>query len=570
VEAAKLDALLAATGQLFVTGSRIATRPAELQALHDVVSRSVTDWSRASRRMRLALERSGAPSSLIQATAGIEESLRRVLHDAGRLAAEAADDARAMTQATDEVADRVRRLRMRPFSEACAALPRVVRDLTTDAAKDVELEVGGGAVEMDRAVLDGLREALLHLVRNAVDHGIEPAAERRRAGKPPRGRIVVTAALEGDRVTVTVRDDGAGLDVSAIRVQLERRGLAAPRDEHELAAALFEGGLSTRAVATAISGRGVGLDAVRAALQRIRGNVSVSWVAGAGTTFTLQCPPTRATLRAVLATVGEQLIAVPTSDVERLLRLGPDEIRQVQGREVILTPSGPAPLVPLARLLPPLAGRTAAGSVAAILVRAGERRLAVTVDELIAEQEIVLRPVGRDGSPLPCLSGAAILGNGRVALVLHPAAIVAVGLGLGPGSGPSLATATPVGKTKPRILVVDDSITTRTLEKSILDAAGYDVRTAVDGADGWKALQEHGCDLVVADVEMPRMDGFGLCEAIRRSTRFKELPVILVTALETPEHRARGLELRADAYLGKSSFDQSNLLDTIRQLLGDA
>jgi two-component system chemotaxis sensor kinase CheA len=432
----------------------------------------------------------------------------------------------------------------------------------------MEIEVLGGEVEVDRAVLDGLREALLQLVRNAADHGIEPPADRERAGKPRRGKVSVAAALRGDRLTVTVSDDGAGLDVPAVRARLERRGLPVPRDEQELVRTLFEGGFSTRTEATAISGRGVGLDVVRAAIERIRGSVQVTWVQGRGTNFTLECPPTLATIHALLVAVGPQILAVPTTHVERLLRVRPEDIKHAEGRDVIATPEAPVPLVALARLLPPLVERPVAGPLAVILLRAGERRLAIAVDELVAEQEVLLRPVGRGGEPLPHVSGAAILGTGRVALVLNAAAIVGAGLGLGAGPGVTIAEAPSGRRDKKRILVVDDSITTRTLEQSILEAAGYDVRAAVDGADGWKVLQEHGCDVVVADIEMPRMDGFALCEAIRGSNRFKQLPVVLVTALETPEHRARGLEVGADAYIGKSSFDQQNLLDIISQLVG--
>ncbi|MGH7613625.1 MAG: hybrid sensor histidine kinase/response regulator [Gemmatimonadales bacterium] len=568
VDAEKLDALLAATGQLLVAGSRVTSRPAELQALHDVAARSATEWSRTGRRLRLALERSAAPPALSQAVNGMEENLRHVLRETGRLAAGAAADARALSQVTDDVADQVRRLRMRPFVEACEALPRVVRDLASVSAKEMEIEILGGAVEVDRAVLDGLREALLQLVRNAADHGIEPPADRERAGKPRRGKVSVAAALRGDRLTVTVSDDGAGLDVPAVRAQLERRGLPVPHDEQELVRTLFAGGFSTRTGATAISGRGVGLDVVRAAIERIRGSVDVTWVRGRGTNFRLECPPTLATIHALLAVVGSQILAVPTTHVERLVRVRPEEIKHAEGRDVIATPETPVPLVALARLLPPLVERPAAGPLAVVLLRAGERRLAVAVDELVAEQEVLLRPVVRGREPLPHVSGAAILGTGRVALVLNAAAIVGAGLGLGAGPGVTIAEARSGGGAKRRILVVDDSITTRTLEQSILEAAGYDVRTAVDGADGWRVLQEHGCDVVVADIEMPRMDGFALCEAIRGSKRFKRLPVVLVTALETPEHRARGLEAGADAYIGKSSFDQQNLLDTISQLVG--
>jgi two-component system chemotaxis sensor kinase CheA len=567
VEAEKLDALLAATGQLLVTASRVEHRPAELQALHDTVARSATEWHRTGRRLRVALERSGAPPALVQAVNAMGESLRHLVRDTARVAARAAADARALSQVTDETADRVRHLRMRPFAEACEALPRVVRDLAATAAKDVEIEVLGEAVEADRAVLDGLRDALLQLVRNAVDHGIEAPAQRERAGKPPRGKVVVAAALRGDRVQVTVADDGAGLDLAAVRAQLERRGLPVPADDREVVRTLFRGGLSTRAEPTAISGRGVGLDVVRAAAQRIQGTVDVTWVPGRGTTFTLECPPTLATIRALLAAIGPQLVALPTTHVERVVRVRPEEIRRAEGRDVIAMTHAPVPLVALARLLPPLVEKPAVGPLSAIVVRSGDRRLAVAVDELVAEQEVVLRPVGR-GQPLPHVSGAAILGTGRVALVLNPATVVETGLGQSAGPGITIAEATQADRGTQRILVVDDSITTRTLEQSILEAAGYDVLTAVDGADGWRVLQEQGCDLMVADVEMPKMDGFALCEAIRGSQRFKTLPVVLVTAMETPEHRARGLEAGADAYLGKSSFDQQNLLDTINELLG--
>ncbi len=568
IDAQQLDVLLAATGQLLVTGGRVASQPSELQALHDVAARSAVEWKRTGQRLRLALARSTVPPALLEAVTGLEESLRHVARESARLAARATVNARDLVQVTGEVADRVRRLRLRPFAEACESLPRVVRDLAAAAGKELELEILGGEVQVDRAVLDGLREALLHLVRNAADHGIESAAERERAGKPPRGTVRVAATLRGDRVSVTVTDDGAGLDVAAIRAQLEQRGRAVPIDERELARTLFEGGLSTQDEVTTTSGRGVGLDIVRASVARIRGSVEITWVAGRGTTFTLECPPTLATTRVLLVAVGPQMVAIPTSSVERLLRVRPEEIGHAEGREVIATTEAPVPLLALARLLPPLVDRPTAGALTVVLLRAGTRRLAVTVDELVAELEVVLRPVGRRPMSLPLLSGAAILGTGRVALVLDPVAVVGAGLGLRAEIGRSVAETSPSGPAQRRILVVDDSITTRTLERSILEAAGYDVRTAVDGADAWKALQEHGCDLVLADVEMPRMDGFALCEAIRASKRLRTLPVVLVTALETAEHRAHGLEVGADAYIGKSSFDQRHLLDTIDQLLG--
>ncbi|HEX2091855.1 MAG TPA: response regulator, partial [Longimicrobiaceae bacterium] len=258
---------------------------------------------------------------------------------------------------------------------------------------------------------------------------------------------------------------------------------------------------------------------------------------------------------------------VPTAHVDHLQRIRPEEVRRAEGREVIVTSGAPVPVVSLAAVLgPPLEQRPVSGPAPTIRLCAGDRRLAVVVDELLTEQEVVIRPLERIRTPLRHFSGAAILGNGGVALVLDPAAVIPSGLTLGPGG--SLAPPGSAPAPRRRILVVDDSITTRTLEQSILEAAGYEVLTAVDGAEGWRILQEQGCDLVVSDVEMPRMDGFALCESIRGSQRHREIPVVLVTALEAPEHRARGLEAGADAYLVKSSFDQQSLLDTIRQLIG--
>jgi two-component system chemotaxis sensor kinase CheA len=380
--------------------------------------------------------------------------------------------------------------------------------------------------------------------------------------------VAVAAAMRGDRIVVTVTDDGAGMDVQAMRDQLERTGIPVPAAERDVVNALFAGGVSTRTEATAISGRGVGLDIVRAAAARIRGHLDVTWEAGRGTTFSIECPPTLATIRALLVGIGPQTVAIPTIHIARLIHVSPDAIKRAEGREVIATPDGPVPLASLARLLPPLVERPVTGKVPVVILLVGDRRLAVVVDDLIAEEEIVLRPLNVGRASLPYLSGATLLGSGRVALVLDPPAIVAAALGLGAGAGLTLADTAAEGPAKRRILVVDDSITTRTLEQSILEAAGYEVVTAADGVAGWKALQENGVDLVVADVEMPRMDGLALCEAIRGSKRFKATPVVLVTALETAEHRARGFDVGADAYLAKSSFDQQNLLDTLAQLLG--
>jgi two-component system chemotaxis sensor kinase CheA len=561
-----LDALLGSATQLLVAAAGNASRPAELEAVADGLAATVSHWRRTARRLRLILERSGPPGAA-GALDDLDARLHRLAHDGARLAAGLGRDARRVSRAADEVLGRVRGVRLRPLADACDGLPRAARDLAAATGKEVELEIVGGDVQADRAVLDRVREALLQLVRNAVAHGIERPDERESAGKPRRGRITIGAAFRGDRIAITVADDGAGLNVTAIRSRLARLGRPAPADEQALVRGIFEGGLSTTTDATMISGRGVGLDIVRAAMVALRGGVEVTWVAGKGTTFTLTCPPSLASVRALLVLVGSQVLALPTANVERVLRVTPGEVRRAEGRDV-LEGEAPIPLVALARLLPPLPERPMAGATPVVILAAGERRLAIAVDELIAEQEIVLQQLGSGAHGLALLSGATMLGTGAVVLVLDCVALLAAGVALVSGgvARAEMKGAAPVRRT---VLVVDDSLTTRTLEQSIMEAAGYDVLAAVDGADGWKVLQERGADAVVADVEMPRMDGFALCEAIRSAKRFKELPVILVTAMETPEHRARGLEVGADAYIGKSSFDQENLLATLRQLLGE-
>ena len=564
-----LDALLASTGQLLVSEGRLASRPAEMGALAESAARLAADWRRSSRRVVSALGMVESSAAATRAVRDATDRLTVLARALGTAVAELAGDARTVARASADVVDQVRRMRMRPLADAFERLNRVVRDIATAESKEIEVVVSGGDVEADSAVLEGLNAVLLQLVRNAGDHGIEPPAERERKGKPRRGRISVEATLSGGRIVITVSDDGAGLNVPAIREQLERRGTPVPADERELARAIFEGGLSTRADATVISGRGVGLDIVRAWAEQIRGTVDVAWREGLGTTFTVECPPTLATLRALLVAVGSQTLALPTSHVVRVARIDAHEIRQAEGRDVILTPTGPVPLVALSRLLSTGSVRATDGVVLVVVLAAGERVLAVAVDALLAEQEIVVHPLGPLAQTSPLLAGGALLVSGRVALVLNPPAVVAAGHSLVAGGASLAATSSPKMHARRCVLVVDDSITTRTLEQSILEAAGYDVRTAVDGEDGWRILQEQGADAVVADIEMPRMDGFALCAAIRASRRFVKLPVVLVTALESPKDRARGLDVGADAYIGKSSFDQEHLIETLRQLVAE-
>jgi len=562
----RVDTLFAISNTLLVLAGQMAEQPDRVEQMYESATRAAFAWDRLRRELLSHVTTRGA--AVERDLAALDAALGLLRKESVALLGDSLRGTRELEHLSGEVSRGVRELRMRPFADAVADLPRAARDVAASTGKQARLEIQGADVQADRAVLVQIRDALLHLVRNAIDHGIEPPAVRRARGKPEEGLIRISAELVGDRITVTVADDGGGIDVVAIRRQLAARGEELPSGDRAVARRLFAGGTSTRQSATDISGRGVGLDAVRAAAERVRGSVEMSWTTGVGTTFTIEAPLTLATVRVVVARVGKTFVAIPAAYIERLLRVAATELRTVEGRLAIETNAGPTPLASVASVLgPPLTDKPIGAAVHLVLVRAGVRRVALRVDELLEEVEVVVRPIrARGRANVPHVSGAAMLASGTVAIVLDVMAATATALGL---PGEQLSTEREIADAAPRrrVLVVDDSITTRTLEASVLEAAGYEVLTAVDGADGWRVLQERGADLVVSDVEMPRMDGLQLTETLRASTRFRETPVVLVTALESAEHRARGLEVGADAYLAKSSFEQQSLLNTVRELL---
>jgi two-component system chemotaxis sensor kinase CheA len=578
VAAEKLDAFLARAGELLVARRRVQSRADDVVALRESVGRWAEEWRGAEKVMRKWLGKgesagpgvNGRPPKLVTAALGrTGERLRQLEKELDRLYANMAADRRQLKQAADGLDDELRRVRMLPFADACQGLDRMVRDLAHAGGKEVELVVQGGEVELDRSVLEGLKDPLRHLVRNAVDHGAEPADERRRAGKRGQALVIVTATFRGAHVEVGVADDGRGLDLDALRQQLRRRNLPEPADERELARAIFLPGLSTSRLITDVSGRGVGLDVVKGRVEALHGTVDVTFAPGRGTRFALAVPLTLTTLRALLVGAGGQTLALAGTNVQKLVRIGSDDLASVAGREMLRLGDAPLPVAGLAETLglPARAASGAGGRRPAVIVAAGERRMAFVVDEFVAEQEVVIKNLGSRLRRVPLVSGATILPSGQIALVLNAASVIRAALARGSAGTLAPAPAAPPAPARRRVLVADDSVTTRTLEKSILEAAGYEVLAAADGAAAWRLLQERGADLLVSDVEMPRMDGLALTEAVRASPRFRELPIVLVTARASEEDRARGARAGADAYLVKSAFDQKNLLETIAQLL---
>ena len=560
VSANKLDSVLSRSGELLLAVRQTERRRGEWATLEDAAATLEADL----RRLQVLVppvEGDAVRDAVQQVAAGIGKVTDRL----ERVMAADAAGGRGLVRTAGELDACVRSLRMVPFGEAAQGLERSVRDLALAAGKDVVFRLIGHEVEIDRAVAERLKDPLLHLARNAVDHGIEPPAERVAAGKAAAGTITVSAALKGAQVEIAVADDGRGLDRERIREAARGKGLPESIEDRDLLALVFQPGFSTARSVTAVSGRGVGLDVVKSQVSGLHGTVGLESVAGAGTTFALTVPLTVTLIRALLVEAAGRTFAIATTQLTSVRRLVAAEVRSVGGREMLATGHGLLPLVSLSQALglpAPARERDQGGFVA--LVEAGTSRVAFVVDELLGEQDLVVTGLGRRLRRVPYLAGGALLEDGGIALILSAAELAEAAVRAPPAR--IVAAAPAAEAVRRRVLVADDSVTTRTLEKAILEEAGYAVRVAADGHQAWQLLQEEEFDLVVADVEMPGMDGFTLTDTLRRSG-LPRIPVVLVTSLSSDRDRARGMEAGADAYIVKSAFERSGLLQAVGQLL---
>src|SRR3984893_898944 len=481
------------------------------------------------------------------------------------------NDRRVLDRRVDEYVEDMKRDSMLAFSTLIESFPKLVRDLCRDCGKNADLTIAGGEIEADRRILEEMKDPLIHLVRNCIDHGIQTPKLREERGKPPRATISLTIIPKSaDKVEIVVADDGAGVDVQEVRAVAIKLGVVSPgdaqqMDEQQAMPLIFKSGVSTSPMITEVSGRGLGLAIVREKAEKVGGSVSVETQSGIGTTFRLVLPLKLARFRGVLVRVGENLFVLPTTHVERVFRVGRDEIRSAENRETIQVDGRAASAVRLGDVLEIVQGNTAPDPKrkvpVLVLAWAGEQ-IAFLVDEVLDEREVLVKSLGRQLPRVRNIAGATLLGTGKVLPVLNVADLMRSAIRMTPVT--SLHETEEVPKC---ILVAEDSITARTLFKTILEAAGYRVKTAVDGAEALGVLASESFDLVVSDVEMPRMSGFDLTAKIRADKRLSSLPVVLVTALEARQDKERGVDVGANAYLVKSSFDQGNLMEVVRRLI---
>jgi len=492
------------------------------------------------------------------------------------LAHSAEHDQRTMTGMTDNLLHDVKEMHLLPFSSLLEVFPRFTREFARDQAKEAELAIQGGEIEIDRRILEEMKGPLIHMLRNCIDHGIEKPAVRERNRKPPHGTITIAISQkDSGKVEILVADDGAGIDVAKVKSAARKVGIVSAEEaerlgEQEALALTFRSGVSTNPIITDISGRGLGLAIVREKVERLGGAITVESHPDVGTSFRMVVPLTLATFRGILVRAGDHLFVIPAISVERVARATQEEIRTVENRETIPLDGQPVSLVWLSDVLE-LPRKGAAGkpvdNAQVVVLSLGLTRVAFRVEEILGEQEVLVKALGPQLARVRNVAGASVLGTGQVVPVLNVSDLMRsttkqAGVPIAP-----VAAEQSADVKKQSILVVEDSITSRTLLKNILEAAGYTVTTAVDGIDAYTTLKTGAFDLVVSDVEMPRMDGFDLTAKVRADKQLAELPIVLVTALETRDHRERGIDAGANAYIIKSSFDQSNLLEVIGRLI---
>ncbi len=577
----KLDGLMSHAGELAVTRGRIAHRVTQVEQLLALWEQ----WNRDSHRVRLLSDSTSddvTPRDLQQLREYLQND-RQQLEQFGMLLKELltavqGDDTRVDLLAS-QLEDGIRTIRLLPLSTIFNLFPRLVRDLSRAQQKEVQLVIEGGETAADKRILEELKDPLTHMIRNAIDHGLELPEERQRNGKPAQATLTLRAYQRGPNVAIEIRDDGAGIDTEAVKRTALKRRIASEEELAELNDSqirnlIFAPGFSTKAMVTDVSGRGVGMDVVRANVEHLRGTIEIESTPGKGTVFRLVLPVTVATRRVLIVAVEGSKFAIPVESVQTSRLVKRDEVFSMQGRGTISLDGDPVSVVRLAGLLElpvqkksqPTQDRPPASAgdyLDCIVIRVDGERFGFIVDELLDEQEVVLKPHGAILRRVRNVAGSTILETGEVCVTLNPNDLVRSALGQ-PGMA-KLDTTLPTQPHKRVILLAEDSIVTRTQEKRILEGAGFEVVTAVDGQDAYNKLATRDFDAVVSDVEMPNMTGLDLTAKIREQSQYKHLPVILVTSLASDEDRKRGMEVGADAYLTKPGFDQTALLETIRR-----
>jgi two-component system sensor histidine kinase and response regulator WspE len=572
-----LDRLLSHSGESLVESRWL--KPFSQSMLR--VKRIQHDASRALERLHETLTETNATQLDARAHAALDE-VRRLTAEAHRQLSERLAELenfdRRSTHLAQQIYDEALACRMRPFVDATGGFARMVRDVARGLGKDVRLEIAGETTQVDRDILDLLDAPLGHLLRNAVDHGIEQPALRRALGKPDTGTITLEARHSAGSLFISVSDDGAGVDLDALRRAVVRKNLAnedtaARLTEAELLEFLFLPGFSMRDAVTDVSGRGVGLDAVQDVVRQVRGSVRVTQDVHAGTRFTLQLPLTLSVIRSLIVEVAGEPYGLPLAHVARTLVLPASAIDTLEGQQHFSFDGKRVGLVTAHQILQTAAFEAASDALNVVVIGQGAASYGIVIDRFLGERMLVVQPLDKRLGKVRNIAAGALMENGDPLLIADlddwlRSVEKLVGSGelgrVGPNAARSSVTSAK------RVLVVDDSLTVRELERKLLASRGYDVSVAVDGMDGWNAVRGERFDLVITDIDMPRLDGIELVTLIKRDAQLSGLPVMIVSYKDRAEDRQRGLDAGADYYLAKGSFHDQALIEAVRDLIGEA
>ncbi len=583
-----LDALMTQAGELTVAKIRVSRRPDDVEEIitrWEDMSREFYDIKHIAMDVREAMRdgngRAGSSERLMEFFDEQRERLDGMGKLLDRLKQEAAEDSAKLDLIAGRMEDGIRSVRMLPLSTIFNLFHRTVRDLSRELGRETEFVIEGGDTRADKRIIEEIKDPLMHMIRNSIDHGLEDPEAREKAGKPRAGTVLLRARQTSTKIIIELSDDGKGLDVERIKATAVKRNLYRPEDLEEMPpeqvySLIFAPGFSTSKMITDVSGRGVGMDVVRNNVERLKGSIEVESNFGQGSLFRINLPVTLSTTRVLLVSAGGYLYAIPADSVELTHMLRKGDVFSLEGRQTITINEDPLSVTMLTPLLEVPVRKTEMRSDAilpCIVISSGGHRLGLIVDELLDEQEVILKPHGGLLQRVRNVSGATILESGQVCMVLNPQDLLESVMNSGHAGRPATPTEIveePDEKRKQVVLLVEDSITTRMQEKRILERNGYEVIVAVDGKDGFNKLRmekEKTIDAVVSDIEMPNMDGYTLTQKIRLHPDFEDLPVILVTTLSSEESRKKGLEAGANAYITKGGFDQALLIDALKRLI---
>lgn len=506
-----------------------------------------------------------------------EEHLKGMHGDVVKLKRASSQDYRMSGSIVDSLFEETKEVLMQPCQTLFDAYPRMVRDLSKALGKEVQLEIEGAEIEIDRRILEEMKSPLIHLIRNSIDHGIEGIEKRKAENKPSAGKIIITVTkISGSNVEIAIEDDGGGIDIEKVKQSALKNKVVQAKDlekmaDEEAVMLIFQSGISTSPIVTDISGRGVGLEVVSEKVEKLSGKIEVCTEKNRGTKIKILLPLTLATFRGIHLIVEDQGFIIPTHYLLKVMRLSMESVQMIEGKESILFNGRHIPfarLKDILRLEQVDSAKFEKKFLYVLIIKASEVTLAIEVDKILKEQEIFVKGLGKQLVRVRNIADATVMEWGKVIPILDPNDIVkTVTLGSKSAGFGQKAALKQKKAEKKTILIAEDTVTARMLLKNILDSAGYIVKTAIDGIEAFSLLLQEKIDLLLSDIEMPRMSGFELVEKVRATEKLKNLPIVLCTSLSTKEDKERGIAVGADAYIVKSNFEQSNLIETIQKLL---